>query len=122
MDKQQLAESMAEFLGWVRDKRFKVWRDSRKVVMPLPEEYFFPCQENEFNPEGFIPVWDKLTEDKNNVVQVAITEGGHGGPNCSLLKQPMEQRDSTGRDWFSENCEDRYTAFYQAIHEMRGKG
>ena len=108
MTKQELASKMAEFLGW-KESTF----DPLFMVQPLGtignlvlkrklEGYFF-------SPEGFFAVWDKLDEMFDSP-GVNFWGDNKNGIFCELNMHSPDYKSN-----------DRYTAFYTSVHEMRKK-
>jgi len=108
MTKQELAESMAEFLGYV----------AGGACESLQEFFYHELNiqgwdgdmsdiELIFSPDGFFAVWDKLP-----VCNVDFYSSGGDRKGC-LLELEGEELGGYGPD--------RYSAFYYAVHEMRKK-
>jgi len=99
MNKQELAESMGDFVG----PKISKYLEQRAGYTVSQSNAFF-------SPDGFFAVWDKLEEDK---ICVSLMHEG----TFELIKwNPKRARHplktGTGRG------PDRYIAFYSAIHEM----
>lgn len=109
MEKQELAESMAEFLGWKYSPAnsncgHDLWvsQDGNKHA---------GC----WNPDGFFAVWDKLEEiemyggvcqTEKDMYEVQICSGDYDGTKPAKF--------------YIEHCgPNRYIAFYEAVHEMK---
>ena len=126
MTNQELAESMAEFLGWDtsgenRYQSFQEWFEDENDGRWEDE---MDMEEIIFSPTGFFAVWDKLGACESKVVQLSIIEGGATPGVAATLEaypRPLpEPRNSADWIWFADDCPDRYTAFYSAVHEMKG--
>jgi len=101
MTKQELAESMAKFLGI--ELLMKHTGDSKRFISYSPGTIksfdIGALEETIFSPDGFFAVWDKL--DQSIDYQTSFMQ-------TFIYLMYREKKD-------------RYTALYSAIHEMRKK-
>lgn len=99
MTKQELAESMAEFLDFQKP---------HDIAHQIRRECYF------FSPDGFFAVWMEVRRQGYNNFQFWRTKGGQSGAWFNHRVRPVEYK--------YEGCGgDEYEALYSAVHEMRTK-
>ncbi len=122
MTRTELAESMAEFLGWDFNSNqmlgdwpvpMDLWVDQLGDIFNRNELMDFI-----FSPDGFFAVWDKV--DKNPAhelihdwFRITFGKSSIGTFNCCIPRVNHQEQPYRG------SGPDRYTAFYEAVHEMK---
>lgn len=103
MTKQELTESMAEFLGYEievidgQDCIFVYDMHGNRNIKRLDKHFL--------SPDGLVAVWDKL--DEYSTTERAQVEGNFLMKNTERVLGLIDI--------------DRYTAFYEAVHAMKTK-